>query len=101
VIRARFQIAGELRDGFANFYGVFPSGRSWHPRADSGLRRHDFGGAMIRARLLFHLMAQVGELFVQPGDLLGVSVTDSVGKAIGGIIAQSGPEINWFRAERF
>jgi len=91
-----------LRDGFANFNGVFPSAVSCIRAADSGLRRMISAAADDdQGEIVVHLMAQVGELFVQPGDLLGGQCDGFGWQAIGGIIAPIRPEINWFRAERF
>jgi hypothetical protein len=84
-----FKIAGKLRDGFNNLVGLFHQ-LILQPRGGFRFEAHDFGGGDYQGEIVVHFMAQVGEFFVQLGDLRGGKCDGCAWQRHREIIAQSG-----------
>jgi len=68
-VKGRLQVAGELRESFADFAGLFGQ-RVPHLFGTVGRRRTSSTVAAISERLLFRSCRKVASFFVQLADLL-------------------------------
>jgi hypothetical protein len=88
-VECGFHVAGKLCDNLGDFVGFFHQLRL-QPPDGFGFEAHDFGGGDDEREVVVHVVAHVGEFFVQLGDLRGGEGDGFAWQSHWEIIAQSG-----------